>query len=299
MDASDIDHIRRFNRAVTQRIGVLQDSYLSRGRPLGEARLLFEIGEQGRDVSDLRAALGLDSAYMSRLLRSLERQKLVTVEKSARDARARRAVLTAAGRKEFGAYDRLSDDLAASFLTPLDETRRRRLVAAMGEVTRLLDAARIEIAPEPASSDDARWCLEQYYAELAARFEHGFDPQAGKSVSAAEMTPPAGIFLLARLNGRPVGCAALLRLDADTAEIKRMWIAPDVRGLGLARRMLDSLEATAKQWDFRRVRLDTNRALTEAQALYRRQGYGEIDRYNDNPYAHRWFEKTLTAEAAT
>lgn len=295
MNPTDIDQIRQFNRAVTQRIGVLQDSYLSRGRPLGEARLLFEIGKQGRDVSDLRAALGLDSAYMSRLLRSLERQKLVSVEKSARDARARRALLTAAGRKEFRAYDRLSDDLAASFLTPLDEARRARLVAAMSEVRRLLDAARIAIEAEPSSSNDASWCLEQYFAELAARFDQGFDPQAGKSVSAAEMTPPAGLFLLARLDGRPVGCAALLRLDDETAEIKRMWIAPEVRGLGLARRMLDQLESVALEWKFRRVRLDTNRALTEAQALYRRQGYAEIERYNDNPYAHCWFEKALSA----
>lgn len=293
MDPDHIKQIRQFNRAVTQRIGVLQDSYLSRGRPLGEARLIFEIGEQGRDVSELRATLGLDSAYMSRLLRSLEQQKLVTVEKSTRDARARRAVLTAAGQKEFRAYDRLSDELAASFLTPLDEARRSRLVAAMSEVRRLLDAARITIEAEPSSSNDARWCLEQYFAELAARFDDGFDPQAGKSVSVAEMTPPAGVFLLARLDGRPIGCAALLRLDDATAEIKRMWIAPGARGLGLARRMLDRLETMARQWGFERVRLDTNRALTEAQALYRRQGYVEINRYNDNPYAHCWFEKPL------
>lgn len=293
MNPSDIDQIRQFNRAVTQHIGVLQDSYLSRGRPLGEARLLFEIGEQGRDVSELRASLGLDSAYMSRLLRSLEQQKLVSVEKSARDARARRAVLTPTGRKEFRAYDRLSDDLAESFLTPLDAARQSRLVAAMSEVRRLLDAARITIEAEPSSSNDASWCLEQYFTELAARFDDGFDPQAGKSVSAAEMTPPAGVFLLARLDGRPIGCAALLRLNNVTAEIKRMWIAPQARGLGLARRMLDCLETTARQWDFQRVRLDTNRALTEAQALYRRHGYLEIDRYNDNPYAHCWFEKPL------
>jgi GNAT superfamily N-acetyltransferase len=99
--------------------------------------------------------------------------------------------------------------------------------------------------------------------------------------------------MIARLDGHPVGCGVLKALDAHTGEIKRMWVAPHARGIGLARRLLERLEAQALQCDLTRVRLDTNRVLTEAHALYRKAGYREIERYNDNPYAHLWFEKDL------
>lgn len=293
MNAEDIPQVRRFNRLVTQRVGALQDSYLARGRPLGEARLIFEIGVDGADIRELRMRLGLDSGYLSRLLRSLEGQGLLLVEKSADDARVRSVTLTAAGRAEFEGYDRSSDDLARSLLDPLDPDQRSRLLAAMGEVCRLLQAAAITVAIEPPGSADARRCLGEYFRELAARFEEGFDLAAGNKVTEAEMTPPAGFFFVARKQGRPVGCAALLRLSDETAEIKRMWTAPAARGQGIARRMLGTLERIARDAGFRTLRLDTNRALKEAHALYRRQGFSEIGRYNDNPYADHWFEKAL------
>ena len=296
MDPEHITQVRLFSRQVTQRIGVLQDNYLSRGRPLGEARLLFEIGVGGRDVRDLRALLNLDSAYVSRLLRSLEAQGLVTVGQQAGDARVRRAMLTAKGMVEVDSYDKLSDELAESLLSPLSQTQRSRLIAAMAEVRDLLAVAPVEIAVVQPQEADARWCLDRYFGELAERFENGFDPQAGKSLSAAEMTPPNGFFLVARRDGQPIGCAALVRLDAATAEIKRMWTAPAARGQGVARRMLGELDKIAIKAGYRKLRLDTNRALSEAHALYRRQGFVETARYNDNPYADYWFEKDLPAK---
>lgn len=293
MHVDDIRQVRRFNRLVTQRVGALEESYLARGRPLGEARLIFEIGADGADIRELRARLGLDSGYLSRLLRSLEGQGLVTVERSPSDARVRRATLTAKGRTEFEGYDRGSDDLARSLLDPLDPDQKSRLLMAMDEVCRLLQAAAITVAVEPPGSADARWCLGEYFRELAARFEEGFDLAAGNKVTEAEMTPPAGFFVVARKEGRPVGCAALLRLSDETAEIKRMWTAPAARGQGIARRMLETLERIARDAGFRTLCLDTNRALKEAYALYRRQGFSEIGRYNDNPYADHWFSKAL------
>src|SRR5271168_4133711 len=116
MDRTQIQRVRRFNRLVTQRVGALEDHYLSRGRPLGEARLIFEIGVNGADASALRGRLGLDSGYLSRLLGSLNAQGLVNVEKNAGDARRRRVTLTRNGRAELSSYERLSDKLAASIL---------------------------------------------------------------------------------------------------------------------------------------------------------------------------------------
>lgn len=295
MQRHEIEQIRSFNRLVAQRIGALQDSYLACGRPLAEARVVFEAGRQtgGVELRVLRQGLGLDSAYMSRLLRALERQGLIEVRRSAADARARRVMLTAEGERQRAAYDRLSDELACSLLEPLGAAQRKRLVGAMAEVERLLRAAAVEIASEPADSADAQWCLARYYDELALRFDAGFDPGRGGAFTAAEMTPPAGLFLVARLDGSPVGCGALKRLGAASAEVKRIWTAPEVRGMGVASRIMDRLESSARELGFRTVRLDTNRALTEAQALYLKRGYRAIERYNDNPYAHYWFEKEL------
>jgi DNA-binding MarR family transcriptional regulator/GNAT superfamily N-acetyltransferase len=293
MDERQIQQVRRFNRIVTQHVGALEDSYLHRGRPLGEARLLHEVGSDGIDVRVLRERLKLDSGYVSRLLRSLEAQGLVQTHNQTGDGRVRRVVLTPEGHIERATYDALSDDLAMSFLTPLDPDQRDRLVNAMAEVERLLRAGGVEVRLEAPDSAAARSCLEKYFGELAERFEVGFDPSRSNSARGEEMTPPAGFFVVAWLDGGPAGCGALKAGDGGTGEIKRMWTAPSARGLGIARKVLRSLEAKAREAGLMRLRLETNRALTEAQALYRREGYQEVAPFNTEPYAHHWFEKRL------
>ena len=296
MEIDQIRQVRSFNRLVTQRVGALQDSYVSRGRPLAEARLLFEIGAMGGSAGlrALRNRLGLDSGYLSRLLRSLEGQDLVEVRKNPGDGRVREAALTGKGKREYRTYDTLSDRLAQEMLEPLGQAQRARLVAAMADVERLIRVAALEIAIEPPESADARRCLECYFLELAERFDAGFDPANGNMLTEAEMRPPAGWLLLARLEGEPVGCGVLKRMDNRTGEIKRVWTAPSVRGLGVASRLMDRLEALAIEQGFKTVKLDTNKTLVEARQLYLKRGYREIARYNDNPYAHHWFEKPLS-----
>jgi DNA-binding MarR family transcriptional regulator/GNAT superfamily N-acetyltransferase len=293
MEKDQLQQIRRFNRLVTQRVGALEGNYLRRGRPLGEARLIFETGGDGVDVRALRLKLGLDSGYLSRLLQSLERQGLIAVKQGIGDARRRRVSLTRKGRVERAAYDRLSDELAASMLKPLDPAQRGRLMAAMSEVELLIRAASVEIASEAPDSAEARSCLGEYFRELGARFEGGFHHEKEGLADAAEMAPPTGVFVLARLDGEAIGCGGLKRIDEAAGEIKRVWTAPKARGMGVARRMLRMLEAAARDMGLNRLRLDTNRALKEAYALYRKEGFREIARFNNNPYAHHWFEKRL------
>jgi DNA-binding MarR family transcriptional regulator/GNAT superfamily N-acetyltransferase len=292
MDKTQIQQVRRFNRAVTRRIGALEDSYLSRGRPLGEARVLFEIGGSA-DVRTIRDRLGLDSGYLSRLLRSLEAQRLIRMCDHKDDARRRDARLTAKGRAEFTAYDTLSDDLARSVLEPLNPRQRERLVSAMSEVETLLRAAAIEIRVEALDSAAARSCLHAYFTEIGERFDTGFDPAASDAEDDVAMLPPAGWFLVAWRDGEPIGCGGLKLGDGKTGEIKRLWVDRTARGLGIARRVLHRLEALAADAGVGTLRLDTNRALKEAQAFYRSEGYREVARFNSNPYAHHWFEKTL------
>ena len=293
MDARQIEQVRSFNRSVTRRIGALSDDFLGRGRPLAESRLLFEIGRDGADVRDLRARLSLDSGYLSRLLRGLEAQGLVRSQPAPDDARVRRASLTARGRREFEALDRLSGDFATALLSPLGESQRERLTRAMAEVERLMRAAAVVIAPADPASADARACIDAYLRELDERFESGFDASRGPSADPQELVPPSGVLLLARLDEEALGCGALKVLGAGVGEIKRMWVAPTARGLGIAQRMLDALEAQARAMALHTLRLDTNRTLLEARALYARNGYVEIPRYNENPYADYWFEKRL------
>jgi len=165
------------------------------------------------------------------------------------------------------------------------------MVAAMAEVERLMRAAAVEIEPADPAGADARACIDAYLRELEQRFESGFDPARSVSANPEELVPPAGLFLLAYLDGRPVGCGALKVTGRKAGEVKRMWVAPDVRGLGIAQRLLDTLEQHAARMGLSILRLDTNRTLKEARALYVRNGYREIARYNDNPYADHWFEK--------
>jgi len=241
----------------------------------------------------LRERLKLDSGYLSRLLRSLEAQGLVQTDAHGSDGRVRRVVLTPKGRAERATYDALSDELAMSFLRTLDPAQHDCLVSAMAEVERLLRAGAVELRSEAPDSAAAQWCLQQYFAELAARFEVGFDPARSNSASPEEMTLPAGFFVMAWLDGAPVGCGALKLSEGRIGEIKRMWTAPSARGLGVARRVLRWLEAKAREVGLTRLRLETNRALSEAQALYRGEGYQEVAPFNAEPYAHHWFEKRL------
>jgi DNA-binding MarR family transcriptional regulator len=293
MDIAPIQQIRRFNRLVTQRIGLLQASYLGQGRPFGEARLLFEIGHDGADVRDLRTRLDLDSGYLSRLLRTLESQGLLTVEKSPADGRVRLAQLTAKGKAEVDTYDVLSDRLAQSLIEPLDDRQQQRLLTAMAEVERLLRASAVAVQVVLPGSPEARTCIGHYFQELAARFDAGYDPTQAGPTDDALFTPPEGFFVVARLDGKAVACGGVKRADADTGEIKRLWVDPATRGLGIGRKVLLTLEDLAREAGLRRARLDSNRVLTEALSLYHKAGYAEVPRFNGDPYAQIWFAKEL------
>lgn len=288
-----IDQLRRFSRTVTVRMGVLNDRYLGRDRPFGESRLLWEIGERGQDVRALRERLGLDSGYLSRLLRRLEAAGLVTVEPLPDDRRVRTVRLTPAGAAERVTLDGRSDELAGALLAPLNEAQRDRLVSAMAEVDRLLTAGLVTLDAVDPDGPDARECLLAYFAELGERFENGFDPGLSLLPDAGELRPPAGVFLVARLHGEPVGCVGL-KLPADRpAEVKRMWVAPRARRLGVGRRFLVEVEERAVAAGRDRLRLDTNKTLDAAIALYRASGFQEVPAFNDEPYAHHWFEKRI------
>lgn len=294
METKHVSSLRRFNRYFTRRIGALDDHYLGQDRPLAEARMLFEIGEAGgggASLRELRTRLGLDAGYLSRMVKSLEGQGLVRVGVHAEDSRVRVAELTSAGRAEFAEQNRRSDALAEGLLRGLSAEQRGQLTGALRAAQRLLRLAAIRVEVVDGDSADGRACLDAYAADIDSRFPEGYDPAT--LVLPHEVSGDAGALLVAYEEGRPVACGALRTLEPGVGEIKHVWVHPEARRLGLARRLLDALEQRAAERGFDVVRLDTHASLTEAQAMYRACGYTEIPRYNDDVYASHFFEKQL------
>jgi DNA-binding MarR family transcriptional regulator/GNAT superfamily N-acetyltransferase len=293
MLGDEVAVVRRFNRLVTQRAGALDDHFLGRNRPLGESRLLYEIGSAGADLRDLRQRLGLDSGYVSRLVKALERKGLVLLRPGSADQRVRQARLTAAGRREVREMNTRSDKAAADLLKALPFAQRARLVAAMAEVHRLLQLVGLRIDRVDPASPAARWCVSRYFGELDRRFESGFDPGASLPAEDRELIPPRGAFLLASVDGQPVACGAVKAISRTIGSLKRMWVADSIRGLGIGRRLLAALEIQARALGLTTLRLETNQTLREAIQLYRSAGFAEVAAFNSDPYAHHWFEKRL------
>src|SRR5688500_703907 len=290
--ASQVAHVRRFTRTVTQRVGALSDHFLSTSRPLAVSRLLWEIGTEGGEVVMLRSRLEVDSGQMSRMLRALEADGLVIVTPSDADARVRVARLTEKGLAERAILDERSDELAASILEPLAEHQREELVGAMRTVERLIATSLVELRAVDPESPDAQRCLRAYVAELRRRApDRGFDPRTGATALPHEVRPPNGAFVVAYLRGEAIGCGAAKHHPGGATDIKRMWIAESARGLGLGRRLLERLEGVARAHGSAVARLETSDVLGEAIALYRSAGYAEVAPFNDEPFADRWFSK--------
>ncbi|MCZ4609657.1 helix-turn-helix domain-containing GNAT family N-acetyltransferase [Streptomyces sp. Lzd4kr] len=293
MEPVSTEHVtafRRFNRYFTRRIGVLDDHYLGQDRPLGEARLLFEIGD-GMSLRELRSRLGLDAGYLSRMAKALQAQGMVTLSAHPEDSRLRMIEPTAAGRVEVKEQNRRANLVAAGLLDGLGEPQRAELAGALATAHRLLRLASITVTLVDGATPDARACLDGYAADIDERFPEGFDKD--DLVAPQEVSGDAGAFFVAYEEDRPVGCGALRRLEPGVGEIRHVWVHPAARRLGLARRLLDALEQEALARHLSIVRLDTHAALTEAQAMYRACGYTAIPAYDDNVYASHWFEKRL------
>jgi DNA-binding MarR family transcriptional regulator/ribosomal protein S18 acetylase RimI-like enzyme len=286
-----VSRVRRFNRAVTSEVGALDSSFLGRGRPLGAARVLNAIGQGRSDIAEIRDYLGLDSGLMSRLLRSLEEEGLIETMVHGDDARRRVATLTRAGRREFKAYDALSNAQAEALLAR--HARPDALLAAMDMIGSALGVLRTTIQEMDPKSAEARFCLSEYYGELARRFAQGFEVARSRDPDASDMRRPRGAFLGAISDGLPIGCVGLKGTGGELAEIKRLWVAPSARGLGLGRRLMDAAETAARELGIAVLRLDTNSALPEARKLYQSTGWREIARFNDDPYPDLFFEKRL------
>ncbi|RKN40402.1 bifunctional helix-turn-helix transcriptional regulator/GNAT family N-acetyltransferase [Streptomyces hoynatensis] len=290
-ERADVTAFRRFSRYFTARTGVLSDRYLGLARPLGQARLLFELGE-ATGLGELRRRLEIDAGQLSRMLAALQAQRLVRLSRDPADRRRRVVELTARGRRERAEQQRRADEVAERLLSALPPEQRAELTGALTKAERLLRLAVIELRPLDPASAEARYCLTAYATELAARFPEGFE--VSDLLTADQLSAGRGRFLAAFEEERPVGCGAVRTLQPGVAELRHLWVAAQARGAGLGRRLLRALEAEAAELGHHTVRLGTHEVLGEAIGLYRRCGYREIPRYSADPHNHLWFERPLT-----
>ncbi len=287
-----IARLRRFNRAVTREVGALDHSYLGRGRPLGAARVLQLITQQGTDIAEIRAKLALDSGLLSRLLRSLESEALIQLTTDPTDRRRRTAQLTPAGETEMQAYNAIGYARAAETLARAGK-HPQALIDAMDLIATTLLRDQMELRDADATDPAAIACLDAYYQLLTEKI-----PSLSRDMLTLPLTdpeayrPPHGAFLIAWSDDLPVGTVSLRPLDKTTAEVKRLWVDPSARGQGLARRLMHAIETRAKSLGYAHLKLDTNAALTEAITLYRRDGWQDIPAYTSFP-ATLWLGKTL------
>lgn len=293
MHRDPASRFRRFIRAVTREVGALDLSFLDRGRPLGAARVINAIGSGHNDIADIREYLGLDSGLMSRLLRGLEKEGLITTEPNPQDGRRRIARLTRAGTAEYETYERLSDARARDIIARAPQPEN--LLAAMDLIALVCDRNHVKIVEVDPRSGEACSCLAQYYAELERRFESGFDVSRSRDPAPHDMVRPKGAFLVALSDRHPIGCVGLKGTGEGHAEIKRLWVSREARGFGIGKRLMTAVEDVARELGITTLRLDTNKALPEAAELYRRTGWAETSRFNDDPYADYFFEKRLDA----
>lgn len=291
MDKNHISRVRRFSRAVAVEVGALEDSFLDRGRPLGAARVLNSIGHGFQNLSELREHLRLDTGLLSRLLRGLEAEGLVVTSTNPDDRRGRIAQLTPEGLKEFEIYEKLSDERAIGILERHKSSKR--LLEAMDIVTVVLSRNDIVFEEVDYASEIATKCLNAFAAELSQRLNLVFDLKLAGDPDLSQMAQPNGSFVVARLGEIPLGCVGIKGNGGPIAEIKRMWIAPAARGLGLAQELMTKSEAAAAELGIKTLRLDTNHRLKEAVGLYLKMGWVEIERFNDAPYPDLFFEKHL------
>jgi DNA-binding MarR family transcriptional regulator/GNAT superfamily N-acetyltransferase len=281
-----LDAVRRFNRLYTQRIGVLQESYLHSPLTLPQVRVLYEVRrERPPAAAELARELDLDPAYLSRILKRLERDGLVRRTPSAGDGRSSLLSLSARGRRLIDMLQDRSRADAAALLEPLAPPAQDELLTAMGTIERVLSGGRAPAAPyllRPHQPGDMGWVVAAHGSFYAN--EYGWDMTfeahvAGIAQHFIEHFDPARERCwVAECDGRQVGSVFLVKKSATVAKLRLLIVDPAARGLGIGARLVDECTRFARQAGYRKITLWTNSILDAARHLYERAGYRMIER---------------------
>jgi DNA-binding MarR family transcriptional regulator/GNAT superfamily N-acetyltransferase len=287
-----IQSVRSFNRFYTRRIGVLEERLLRTPFSLAEARILYELGTRKSVIAtELQHELDLDFGYLSRILRSLEKRRLIRRSRSSADGRRHNLTLSASGRAAFRGLDARSRDEIGRMLERIPATGRRQLLDAMTAIERVLvndnkSQVNSRVRLRAHRPGDMGWVVERHgslyareygwderfegiVAGIVADFIHNFDPKRERC-------------WIAELNGRRVGSVFLVRKNQRTARLRLLLVEPEMRGSGLGSRLVDECIAFARRVGYERVTLWTNNVLHAARRIYERNGFKLVE---EEPHA--------------
>jgi len=296
--AAQIFAIREFNRFYTAKLGLLRKHHLDGEFSLTQARILYEIASRPRiTASELRETLFLDRGYISRVLASLTRRKLIRQSASTSDAREKLLSLSPIGQRSVSSLNEKSDRQISSLLGALEPQLRQDLVASLKQAHTILGSPPrpgvfIERLTEPSRA--AIEILEEYYEAV-----HVIKRDKPSDLQALLAEPNSAMWL-AKLDNNIAGCVVLRSLPSipRAAECKRLYVRPSARGLRIATLLLDALEQHARSLKLKWIYLDTYDDLKPAIALYEQRGYERCDRYNDNPQATLFMRKRLRSRTS-
>jgi len=295
-----VDAVRRFNRLYTRRIGALRAGLLDSPFSLAEARLLYELAHRDRPAAaELARDLGLDAGYLSRLLRGLERRRLISRERSRSDARQSLLSLTAAGRRTFATLDTRSNAEVRAMLGKLSDAGQRRLVEAMRDVERLLGAApepKVPYLLRPHRPGDMGWVVHRHAALYAQ--EYGWDERFEALVATIvakfidNFDPQRERCWIAERDGEIVGSVFLVTKSPTVAQLRMLYVEPGARGLGIGKRLVDECERFAREKGYRKIVLWTNSILHAARHIYEAAGYRLVAEEPHHSFGHRLVGQT-------
>ncbi|MDT5161392.1 MAG: hypothetical protein QOC90_1702 [Mycobacterium sp.] len=294
---SVVDDVRGFNRFYTRVLGLLRPDLAGSAFGLTEARVLFELAH--RDdiaVSELRRELDLDAGYLSRILSGFSASGLATRAKSAADGRRQVVRLTEKGRRAFDELDRRQARAIDTLLAPLDDGQRTRLVAAMGQIRRVLSdqTPRADVVLRPPQPGDLGWVVERHGARYAAEFgwDATFEALVARIVAefAERRDARREAAWIAELDGERVGCVFCIASNnpeaEHTAHLRLLLFEPSARGAGVGSRLVDECLRFARRSGYRRITLWTNDVLLDARRTYQRAGFGCDRREPHHSFGH-------------
>jgi DNA-binding MarR family transcriptional regulator/GNAT superfamily N-acetyltransferase len=274
-----IDEIRRFNRAYTRRLGVLDESFLDTRFSLTEARVLHELSEGEKTASEIASQLGLDAGYLSRMLDRFSKAKLITRASSAEDRRTVLISLTRLGYSIYAPLEARSRDSVGEMIAKLPPGAQTQLLDGMKLVAALTNthAAAPEISLRTHRAGDMGWITMRHAALYAE--EYGYGPQFEALVAdicaqfLKNYQPKNERCWIAEIDGVPAGSCCLVRADAKTAKLRLMFLEPWARGKGVAQNLVDESIAFARKCRYEKIVLWTQSELLAARKLYERAGF--------------------------
>ena len=291
--------VRCFNRFWTRRIGVLQEGYLESPFSLTEVRVLYELAyREDTTASELGKELGLDTGYLSRILRGFEERGLIAKKPSETDGRRSLLRLTEGGREAFVPLDARSREDVGAMLDDLSVVEQDRLVGAMHTIERLLGAR-----PEPKvpyllrqhDTGDMGWVVHRH-GVLYAR-EYGWDERFEALVAriVADFVdyydPAKERCWIAEMDGEIVGCVFVVKASDTVAKLRLLLVEPEARGLGLGTHLVEECIRFARGRGYEKLTLWTNSVLDAARRIYEEKGFEVVEEEE-----HHSFGKDLVGQ---